>query len=468
MSFFSLQRTRPNAISPELFTYVGREGCGPVQIALSVLVAGLFIGAVAAPDGEGVAALTGPMAAIEEAAQEADVQTAPALEQPAELILASAALVATEIKRATEKTRSLKVRNGDTLMSIMLSAGIARDDAHDAVAALRAVYDPRDLRVGQRVHLTFSPNNNLKEMLLDPSVVRQVAVRRDEATSFRAFESMRTLNRKIGFARGTIKSSLYKAAVDQDVPLSVLAELVRIYSWDVDFQREIQQGDSFELAYERFVDDRGHVVRHGEVIYAQMTLSGGAKPLYRFEVRPGRIDYFDDKGRSAKRPLLRTPIDGARLSSRYGKRRHPILGYTKMHSGVDFAAPTGTPIYAAGDGVITFRGRKGGYGKYIRIRHAGGYSSAYAHMSRYRKGYTQGRRVKQGEVIGYVGSTGRSTGPHLHYEILVRGRKVNPLTIKMPSGVKLGRKDFARFEAKRANITALVSGLQKEKTITRR
>lgn len=451
-------------MSPELFSYVGREGCGPVQIALSVLVAGLFIGAVATPEKDGIAAFNGPMAAVEHA----DIQTAPALEQPAELILASAAPVAAEIERVVEKTRSLKVRNGDTLMSIMLSAGIARDDAHDAVSALRAVYDPRDLRVGQRVHLTFSPDDNLKEMLLDPSVVRQVAVRRDEATSFRAFETKRTLNRKIGFARGTIKSSLYKSAVTQNVPLSVLAELVRIYSWDVDFQREIQQGDSFELAYERFVDDRGHVVRHGEVIYAQMTLSGVAKPLFRFELRPGRIDYFDDKGRSARRPLLRTPIDGARLSSRYGKRRHPILGYTKMHSGVDFAAPTGTPIYAAGDGVITYRGTRGGYGKYIRIRHAGGYSSAYAHMSRYRKGYTQGRRVKQGDVIGYVGSTGRSTGPHLHYEILVRGRKVNPLTIKMPSGVKLGRKDFARFEAKRANIVALIADLQKETVITQR
>ena len=174
------------------------------------------------------------------------------------------------------------------------------------------------------------------------------------------------------------------------MPLSVLAELVRIYSWDVDFQREIQKGDSFEVAYERF-DDDGHFVRHGEVIYARMILSGAAKPLYRFELRPGKTDYFDDTGRSAKRPLLRTPIDGARLSSRFGKRRHPILGYTKMHRGVDFAAPTGTPIYAAGDGVIAFRGRKSGYGKYIRIRHAGGFNSAYAHMSRFRKGGDPGQ-----------------------------------------------------------------------------
>ena len=464
MSFFSLLNTRSDTNAGNSFSYVGREGCGALQIALSVLVAGLFVGAVAGPGGDGVAAFTGPMAAVEKT----DVQIAAALEQPAEMILASVTPDAAEIERAAEKKRSLKVRNGDTLMSIMLSAGIARDDAYNAVSALRAVYDPRDLRVGQRISLTFSPDDNLKEMQLAPSVVRHVAVRRDQATSFRAFETKRSLTRKIGFARGTIYSSLYKSAVNQDVPLSVLAELVRIYSWDVDFQREIQKGDAFEVAYERFVDDDGDVVRHGEVIYARMVLSGATKPLYRFELRPGKTDYFDDSGRSAKRPLLRTPIDGARLSSRFGKRRHPVLGYTKMHRGVDFAAPTGTPIYAAGDGVISYRGRKGGYGNYIRIRHAGGFNSAYAHMSRFRKGVTLGSRVKQGEVIGYVGSTGRSTGPHLHYEILAGGRQVNPLTIKMPSGIKLGRKDFARFEAKRANIAALVADLQKETTITQR
>ncbi|HCH56073.1 MAG TPA: peptidase M23 [Rhodospirillaceae bacterium] len=459
MSFFSSQSTRLDS-----FSYIGRKGFGPLQIALSVLVMGLFIGAVTGPDADGMPAFSEPMAAV----GETDVQTAPAPEQPIETILASITPSAGNPDPVLEKKRSLKVRNGDTLMSIMLSAGIAHEDAHDAVSALRAVYDPRDLRVGQRVHLTFAPDDNLKEMQLDPSVVRKVAVRRDEATSFRAFETKRNLTLKISFARGTINSSLYKSAARQNVPLSVLAELVRIYSWDVDFQREIQKGDAFEVAYERFLDDDGHVVRHGQVIYARMILSGAAKPLYRFELRPGKTDYFDDTGRSAKRPLLRTPIDGARLSSRFGKRRHPILGYTKMHRGVDFAAPTGTPIYAAGDGVITFRGRNSGYGKYIRIRHAGGFNSAYAHMSRFRKGVTQGSRVKQGQVIGYVGSTGRSTGPHLHYEILARGRQVNPLTIKMPSGIKLGRKDFARFEVKRANIATLVANLQKKNTITQR
>ena len=366
------------------------------------------------------------------------------LKPAGELILAS---VPPQAKPEPKKKRDLKVRSGDTLMSIMLSAGIRRDDAHDAVSALRTVYDPRDLRVGQRISLTLS-DNGLHEMVLDPSVIRQIAVRRDDATSFRAFEVKRTLTRRVKFAEGVITSSLYKAAVARKVPLSVLAEMMRIYSWDVDFQREIQSGDRFEVAYEKFVDDEGVAVRHGEVIYARMILSGADKPLYQFKSRTGVVDYFDNKGRSAKRPLLRTPIDGARLSSRFGKRRHPVLGYTKMHRGVDFAAATGTPIYAAGDGVVSYRGRKGGYGNYIRIRHAGGFNTAYAHMSRFNSKVALGTRVRQGQVIGYVGSTGRSTGPHLHYEILASGRQVNPLTVKMPSGIKLGKQGLRQVHGK--------------------
>lgn len=509
----------PRTNRSESFSYIGREGHGSLHIALSVLVLGLSIGVIFGPSGDTQAGLNTPvtatMAAVERAVPEprrkpvpnspttansrtesparddsgnnvavtatgvtatdnltddnvADdhVQTAPVLEAPKELILAS---IPPAPKPDPAEKRSLKVRSGDTLMSIMLSAGIGRHDAHDAVVALRAVYDPKDLRVGQRISLTLS-GQGLQEMRLDPSVVRQIAVRRDtsKATSFRAFEVERTLTRRVKFAEGVITSSLYKSAVARKVPLSVLAEIMRIYSWDVDFQREIQSGDRFEVAYERFVDEEGTVVRHGEVLYARLNLSGAEKPLYRFESRPGIVDYFDDKGRSAKRPLLRTPIDGARLSSRFGKRRHPVLGYTKMHRGVDFAAATGTPIYAAGDGVISYRGRKGGYGNYIRIRHAGGFNTAYAHMHRFNKKATLGARVRQGQVIGYVGTTGRSTGPHLHYEILAGGRQVNPLTVKMPSGIRLGKKAFARFMANRAKTDALVANLQKETLISQR
>ena len=454
-------------VRPKSYSYIGREGHGALYIALSVLVLGLSIGIIAGPSGSPQAGLNTPAGTALAAIEETHLQTAPVLEPPPEQILASIPPQAAP-KPDPDKKQNLKIRRGDTLMSIMLSAGVGRDEANNAVIALRAVYNPKDLRVGQRIHLTMSKDDGLKEMRLNPSVIRQITVRRDNATSFRVFETQRTLTRRVNFAQGVIKSSLYKAAVKQDVPLSVLGELIRIYSWDVDFQREIQSGDRFEVAYERFVDDEGAVVRHGKVIYARVNLSGDQKALYRFESRPGKIDYFDEKGRSAKRPLLRTPIDGARLSSRFGKRRHPVLGYTKMHRGVDFAAATGTPIFAAGDGVISYRGRKGGYGKYVRIRHAGGYNTAYAHMSRFRKGVTLGSRVRQGQVIGYVGTTGRSTGPHLHYEILAGSRQVNPLTVKMPSGIKLSKKIFSKFQAKRANIDALVAGLQKETVITQR
>lgn len=457
----------PRIVRPESYSYIGREGHGALHIALSVLVLGLSIGIIAGPSGSPQAGLNTSAGTALAAIEETHIQTAPVLEPPPEQILASIHPRAAP-EQDPDKKQNLKVRRGDTLMSIMLSAGVGRYEANNAVSALRTVYNPKDLRVGQKIHLTMSKDDGLKEMRLDPSVIRQITVRRDNATSFRVFETQRTLTRRVNFAQGVIKSSLYKAAVKQDVPLSVLGELIRVYSWDVDFQREIQSGDRFEVAYERFVDDEGDVVRHGEVIYARLNLSGDQKALYRFESRPGKINYFDEKGRSAKRPLLRTPIDGARLSSRFGKRRHPVLGYTKMHRGVDFAAATGTPIFAAGDGVISYRGRKGGYGKYVRIRHAGGYNTAYAHMSRFRKGVTLGSRVRQGQVIGYVGTTGRSTGPHLHYEILAGSRQVNPLTVKMPSGIKLSKKIFSKFQAKRANIDALVAGLQKETVITQR
>jgi len=466
VSFFSLQRTRP-----ESFSYIGRKGFGPVKIAMAILVIGLFIGAIGEPDGNSVSALTSPNLPVDK------IESKPqsTAEKPLDLTLATAIVETADLDHTLhkenipdEKKRVLTVRNGDTLMSIMLSTGIVRDEAYYAISALRTLYDPKDLRVGQRIHITLSSDDKLRGMMLGPSVFRQIFVRRNKAGSFRAFETERKLTRKITFARGTISSSLYKSAVREEVPPSVLAELVRIYSWDVDFQREIQKGDGFEVAYEKLIDGLGDEVQHGEVIFARMVLSGVSKPLYRFEVRPGKIEYFDRAGRSAKRPLLRTPIDGARLSSRYGKRRHPVLGYTKMHRGVDFAAPPGTPIYAAGDGIVSFRGRKGAFGKYIRIRHAGGFSSAYAHMSRYKKGVALGTRVKQGEIIGFVGSTGRSTGPHLHYEILTGGRQVNPLTIKMPSGVKLDQKDLIRFQVKRAKIANLITELQRTTTITRR
>jgi len=223
--------------------------------------------------------------------------------------------------------------------------------------------------------------------------------------------------------------------------------MVGLYSYEVDFQRDIQPGDSFEVMYQELKNDAGERVRFGDILYASMTLSGHEVRLYSYVDGNGDTDFYNQKGESYRRALMRTPINGARLSSGYGKRKHPILGYTKMHKGIDFAAPRGTPIFAAGNGTIDKIGRNGGYGNYIRIRHNDSYETAYGHMKGFGQGLEQGLRFKPGDVIGYVGTTGRSTGPHLHYEILKNNAQVNPIRVKMPSGKTLEGKELKTFLA---------------------
>jgi len=256
-------------------------------------------------------------------------------------------------------------------------------------------------------------------------------------------------------AEGTIENNLSSAAKDAGLPMPVLLEMIRIFSFDVDFQRELQPGDSFEVLYEALFEEDGRLAKTESVLYASLTLSGRRLDMYGFTPKSGADGFFDPEGQSVRKTLMRTPVDGARLSSRFGMRRHPIQGYSRMHQGIDFAAPRGTPIYAAGDGVIESAGRNGGYGKYVRIRHNSTYKTAYAHMSRIAKRARRGKRVRQGQVIGFVGSTGRSTGSHLHYEVLRQGRQVNPLKIKLPSGEKLEGKRLKSFHARREQIDAL-------------
>ena len=296
----------------------------------------------------------------------------------------------------------------------------------------------------------------LVSLSLQPSVDREVQVARSAThDEFQANTIDRPLSRVLSAGSGTIVSSLFIAGQQAEVQGPVMIELIRAYSFDVDFQREIQKGDQFELLYESFADINGRLARTGDILFAALTLSGQRLELYRFTPGSGRTDYFDAKGQSVRKTLMRTPIDGARISSGYGKRRHPVLGYTKMHRGTDFSAPRGTPVYAAGDGVIERAGRYGAYGNYIRIRHNGTYKTAYAHLNGYAKGVRGGKRVKQGQVVGYVGSTGRSTGPHLHYEVHVNGRQTNPLSIKLPSGESLKGADLEAFHVARTEIERL-------------
>lgn len=354
--------------------------------------------------------------------------------------------------------RAFTVRKGSTLAAVLASANVSRRQAHDAAAALKEIFDPRSLQIGQRVDVALSKENELEAMDLDLGL-RSVGVRRGPDGRYRAFRKEKPVVTRTASAKGKIRSSLYEAAARGGVPAPVVAELIRLYSWEVDFQREIQPGDGFHLAYEKFLGAGGEALRHGDIVFAQLTLSGDEKPLYRFET-PSGADYFDAAGRSARRALLRTPVDGARLSSGFGKRKHPILGFTKLHRGVDFAAPAGTPIMAAGDGVVVFRGNKGGYGRYILVRHNSRYSTAYGHLSSFKRGVTKSSRVRQGQVIGFVGSSGLSTGPHLHYEIHRNGRQINPLSVKMPSGTVLAGDELARFQRERERIDGMVAGLR--------
>ncbi|MGB0749893.1 MAG: peptidoglycan DD-metalloendopeptidase family protein [Magnetospiraceae bacterium] len=372
-------------------------------------------------------------------------------------------------------SQTLTVGKGDTLIKMLVKAGVSRQDAYAAVSAMESVHSARLIRPGQEIDLHLSlpvvepaadleaelgsddededieTADTLESMVLTLGLVDSVVITRTE-DGFTATTESKPVVTHMSRAAGTIDSSLYTAAREADLPAGALMEMIRIYSWDVDFQREIQPGDKFEVMYDYKTTEDGQFVGSGDVLYAKLELSGQIYPLYRFETKDGQIAHFDEKGRGAKKPLMRTPIDGARLSSGFGFRKHPILGYNKKHTGVDFAAPKGTPIYAAGDGRLTFRGRKGGYGNYIQIRHNGEFSTAYAHLSRFKKSVQNGSRVKQGQVIGYVGTTGRSTGPHLHYEIIRNGKKVNPMKVRLPAGFSLEGKDLARFKQIRDQI----------------
>jgi murein DD-endopeptidase MepM/ murein hydrolase activator NlpD len=378
---------------------------------------------------------------------------------------------AVEVSEVTDPTPPLiderVVKRGDTLMGLLVDTGISRTEAHEAITALSKVYDPRDIRPGLQITVTRQAEESETEPLLqhidlEVDAIRRVAVLRDDRGSFSAEAIEKPLTVQATRAAGTIQASLYVAGTRTGLPPNTLAEMIRIFSYDVDFQRDVQPGDSFDMMFEQMHDEAGNVLAEGNILIAEMVLSGKRIRLYRHESDDGEVDYFDAKGRSSRKALIMTPIDGARISSGFGVRRHPILGYTKMHRGVDFAAPTGTPIYAAGNGTVEMAGRHGGYGRYVRIRHTGTFKTAYAHMHGFAKGIHTGARVKQGQVIGYVGTSGRSTGPHLHYEILRNNAQINPKKLNLPSGRSLEGKELAQFLAERDSLETRYAALPAE------
>lgn len=343
--------------------------------------------------------------------------------------------------------RIIRLAWGDTLIGLLVKSAVPAAEAHEALIALRKVYDPREIKAGEEITLKFDTAGSFHGLEFEPAVDRTVRVDRHDGGDYKASSVVRPLSHNVMAATIKIEGSLYESGIKAGIPASTMSALVHALSYGIDFQREIQPGNTFRVMYEVMRNPEGVLARTGDVLYAEVQLDDRVVPVYRYKYSDGRTEYYDRKGNSVRKTLMKTPVNAARMSSGFGMRRHPVLGYSKMHKGMDFAAPTGTPIYAAGDGVIVERGWKGSYGNYIRIRHNGTLQTAYAHMSRFSSSLSRGSRVKQGQVIGYIGTTGRSTGPHLHFEILVNNTQVNPAKIaNMNTGEALKGKNLERLK----------------------
>ncbi len=358
--------------------------------------------------------------------------------------------------------REAEVDEGQDFSDMLSDAGVGDTEASAAMNALSRVYALGKLRAGQNVTLTFSRTpqaETFTNAVFQPEDTKEITIARQADGSFAANTKMIPIIRERVAARGDIRSSVFEAGERAGVPHAIMAAMIRVYAHDIDFQRDIHPGDSFEILYDQPKTVQGKPVGEGSIIYAAMHIDGEVKPIYRVTFADKTVDYFDAAGHSARRALLRTPVAAAHITSGFGMRMHPLLGYSKMHKGVDFGAPTGTPIFAAGSGIIEEIGMKSGFGRYISIRHAGGLETAYGHMSRFNPHLYPGAHVNQGEVIAYVGMSGRSTGPHLHFEVHMSGNQVNPLSVKMPVGRVLEGAQLAQFKSGQAHIHDEYAGL---------
>ncbi len=372
--------------------------------------------------------------------------------------------------------RTLRVSAGETIMGMLQGAGVPSKDATAIVAAISPIYSPRNIRSGQTFEVTFSKpeaapppvaantsdeddsvaerTRRLLSLSFEPSVERQITVNLSDPDKYLAHDVQRNLEGRHQHAGGKIDSSLYLAAMQAGIPANIVVEMIRIFSYDLDFQRDVHPGDSFEVFYNHYFTQEGRPARPGEIVSAAMTISGRTHTLYRYE-SGGDVEYFDPLGRSSKSLLMKTPVDGARISSTFGRRSHPILGYTRMHKGIDFAVPSGTPVMAAGNGTVTYSDYSSGFGNLLVVSHAAGYTTAYAHLSKFSA--RAGTHVRQGQVIAYSGKTGLATGPHLHYEVRMNNSQLNPATIKVASGRTLTGSALSSFQRERAQVDSLMA-----------
>lgn len=354
-----------------------------------------------------------------------------------------------------------KISSGETFDKILNNYSIPNEEINQIKKKLNSDYDINNLKPNLEIKITIDQSNNKKitSFLFPVSRTEKIQLTRNlDSNLFEKKIIITNLNKKIIFKEGKITQSLYKTAIDLNVQPNVIIEFARIYGFQVDFQRDIRKNDNFQIMYEVFEDDDGKIFETGNIIFADLKLSGKNNALYYFE-KKGSEGHYDENGKSVEKALMKTPINGARLSSAFGMRKHPIDGFNKMHRGTDFAAPMGTPIMASGSGLITRARWCGGGGNCIKIKHNSTYETIYAHMKNFARGIKEGIRVKQGQIIGYVGSTGKSTGPHLHYEVVVNGKKVNSQRLKLPSGKTLKGKEREIFEVEKIKLDVLKSEL---------
>ena len=352
-----------------------------------------------------------------------------------------------------------KISSGETFDKILNNYSIPNEEINQIKKKLNSDYNINNLQPNLEIKITIDQSNKKKitSFLFPVSRTEKIQLTRNlDNNLFEKKIIITNLNKKIIFKEGKITQSLYKTAIDLNVQPNVIIEFARIYGFQVDFQRDIRKNDNFQIMYEVFEDDDGKIFETGNIIFADLKLSGKNNALYYFE-KKGSEGHYDENGKSVEKALMKTPINGARLSSAFGMRKHPIDGFNKMHRGTDFAAPMGTPIMASGSGLITRARWCGGGGNCIKIKHNSTYETIYAHMKNFARGIKEGIRVKQGQIIGYVGSTGKSTGPHLHYEVVVNGKKVNSQKLKLPSGKVLKGKDREYFETAKIKLDVLKS-----------
>jgi len=359
------------------------------------------------------------------------------------------------------ETINYRIQTGDTLAKVLNKINISKNEKKKILKKVLKLKLINNLKKNHKISFKIDKKEPVKilEFSIQASKTKSILfIRNNISDGFDSIEIEKNLKKILSYREAEITSSLYSVAIEIGVQPNVIIDFARIYGFQIDFQRDIWKNDSFQILYETFVDQNGNILETGNIIYANLILQGNENPLYIFKVK-NDYDHFDNYGKSIRKSLMKTPINGARLSSRFGMRKHPISGFNKMHQGTDFAAPMGTPIMASGDGKIIRARWCGGGGNCIKIKHNSTYSTVYAHMSKFARNIKKEKRVKQGQIIGYVGSTGMSTGPHLHYEVIENGKKINSQKLKLPSGKILKGKERELFEINKIKINVLKSEL---------